>query len=518
MGLLPTKKQTMMKSFVIIAIALVVVQAVPEEVFVQEGSALETGSTSFMSAQDHVESMLQEDTEARRSACVKAADASINNVFRDVKNAQRMLNRLDNGRRCATRNQHLINRAHRTIRLRTRQVHASVKYQRTQRRSRVRWNFSFESLREGSCSAFYRSGQWQTTKRRVHHANRRLLGARANLRAARNNLTVQIRNAKRVRNACRCAVQRRTALQLKNAQRETGDRMKTLLREMMVKCLVAARKRGKNANKYASRCKSLRVSASYKRRLRLFRTRLAPGVAATNCAAAKLMCHTTQARSNNAGVIRARSSRGYVSLGGGMVNNYRSWNKLGAFEEAMPEGNHFRCDTGFGPGRLTCYNRACKTNVGGLSCTTRSLRFRGSGVRDVRLPRGYTMTGGGLYNHYRHFNARAGFEETRPNGNMWRGDMGFGWGDYTVYVRGCKAPRGRRLVCTTRQSGRGNYNRVTCPRGYTVTSCGVNNHYRAFNARSAYESHFPASNSQCHCDTAFGLGDNTCYARCCKLA
>merc|ERR1712159_299068 len=246
-------------------------------------------STEFLYARDRVEEMLQEDTMAGRSACVKAADASINNVFRDVKNSQRMLNRLDNGRRCATRNQHLINRAHRTIRLRTRQVHSSVRFLRTQRRSRVRWNFSFESLREGSCSAFYRSGQWQTTKRRVHHANRRLLGARANLRAARNNLTVQIRNAKRVRKACRCAVKKRTARMLKSAKRLTGERMKTLLREMMVKCLVAAHKRGKNANKYASRCKNLRVSASYKRRLRLYQTRLAPGVAAARCAAGRLL-------------------------------------------------------------------------------------------------------------------------------------------------------------------------------------------------------------------------------------
>merc|ERR1712072_1570393 len=110
---------------------------------------------------------------------------------------------------------------------------------------------------------------------------------------------VQIRNAKRARNACRCAVQRRTARELKSAKRLTGDRMKTLLREMMVKCLVAARKRDKNANKYAARCKSLRVSATYKRRLRLFRSRLAPGVAATNCASAKLMCRTTTHRSNN---------------------------------------------------------------------------------------------------------------------------------------------------------------------------------------------------------------------------
>merc|ERR1712139_217730 len=248
------------------------------------------GSESpLVAAKAKVEDMLQVDTEAKRSACVKAADASINGVFHDVKNAQRMLNRLDNGRHCATRNQHLINRTKRTISSRTHQVRVAVNYQRKMRRSRVHWNFSFESLREGSCSAFYRSGQWQTTKRRVHHANRRLLGARANLRAARNNLTVQIRNAKRVRKACRCAVQKRTARMLKNAQRETGDRMKTLLREMMVKCLVAARKRGKNANKYASRCKSLRVSSSYKRRLRLFQTRLAPGVGAARCTAGRVL-------------------------------------------------------------------------------------------------------------------------------------------------------------------------------------------------------------------------------------
>merc|ERR1712054_517055 len=243
------------------------VTGVPETTMVDSASPFEAATSK-------VSTMLEVDTMARRSACVKAADASINNVFRDVKNAQRMLNRLNNGRHCATRNQHLINRAKRTISLRSRQVRSSLNYLRQQRRSRVRWNFSFESLREGSCSAFYRSGQWQSAKRRVHHANRRLLGARANLRAARNNLKVQIRNAKRVRNQCRCRVLARTARALKTAKRLTGDRMKTLLREMMVKCLVAARKHGKNANKVAARCKNLRVSASYKRKLRLFRTRL----------------------------------------------------------------------------------------------------------------------------------------------------------------------------------------------------------------------------------------------------
>merc|ERR1712093_133655 len=137
-------EETMMKSLLLIALVAALAQAsVPEETFVQEGSEMD----SFAMATDRVESQLEEDSMARRSACVKAADASINNVFTDVKNSQRMLNKLPNGRHCATRNQHLINRAKRTIRTRTNQVRSAVNHLRKQRRSRVRWNFSYESLR-----------------------------------------------------------------------------------------------------------------------------------------------------------------------------------------------------------------------------------------------------------------------------------------------------------------------------------------------------------------------------------
>merc|ERR1711981_954853 len=232
---------------------------------------------------------------------------------------------------------------------------------------------------------------------------------------------------------------------------------------------------------------------------------------------AVLTCTTSKKSSNKAGIVKTHTAGGYTMVGGGMVNHYRKWDKLAGFEEALPDGNHFRCDTGFGPGKLDCYGRSCKTNVGALKCVTKSKRFKGSGVIEATLPKGYVMTGGGLNNHYRSWNKQAGFEETRPNGNAWRGDMGFGKGDYTVYVRGCKAPAGRKLTCVTRSPKRGNYNKVTCPAGYTVTGCGVNNHYRKWNKKSGYESHFPHGNNQCHCDTAFGSGDNTCYARCCKL-
>merc|ERR1711970_680971 len=226
-------EETMMKSLLLIALVAAIAQAsVPEETFVQEGSEMD----SFAMATDRVESQLEEDTEARRSACVKAADASINNVFRDVQNSQKMLNRLDNGRNCATRNQHLINRANNNIRNRQRQVHTAHANLRSAKRSRVKWNFSYESLREGSCAVFFRSGAWQAAKRVVNHRNRVLTQAKANLQAAKNNLTVQIKNAKIARNKCRCAVKKNVKKQLAQARKLTGDRQKTILREMMVKC------------------------------------------------------------------------------------------------------------------------------------------------------------------------------------------------------------------------------------------------------------------------------------------
>merc|ERR1712205_222563 len=197
MGVLPnrsSRKTMMMKSLIFVALVAAAAQAsVQETEFVQEGSEMD----SFSAAQSRVESMLEMDTRARRSACVKAADASINNVFKEVQNAQRSLNRLDNGRRCASRNQHLINRAQHTIRLRQRQLNTANANLRKARRARVRWNFSYESLREGSCSVFFRSGAWQAAKRVVNHRSRVVTQAKANLRAAKNNLTVQIRNASR---------------------------------------------------------------------------------------------------------------------------------------------------------------------------------------------------------------------------------------------------------------------------------------------------------------------------------
>jgi hypothetical protein len=232
-------------------------------------------------------------------------------------------------------------------------------------------------------------------------------------------------------------------------------------------------------------------------------------------AKASFRCATRVTTSNNAGVIRVGPHSGYTMTGGGMINNYRHWNSRAGFEEMMPEGNNYRCDMGFGAGQLNCYNQACKMN-GGITCRTWSRRLTRSGVMRVNVGAGYTLTGGGIYNHYRHFNARSGFEESFPEGNAWRGDMGFGWGDFTVYARGCKASTGRLHCVTARGPSNANYAHATCPSGYQLTGCGINNHYRSFNKLSGFEATHPSGN-RCSCDSGFGTGRNTCYARCCKV-
>merc|ERR1711959_114443 len=230
----------------------------------------------------------------------------------------------------------------------------------------------------------------------------------------------------------------------------------------------------------------------------------------------KLECRTDTGHSNKAGIVYARPMDGFTLTGGGMNNKYRTWNSIAAFEEMHPSGNNFRCDTGFGPGQLTCYSRACKTNIGALSCKTTSVRLSKSGVRTAQVPAGYTVVGGGIYNHYRHFNKKAGVEESFPEGNGWRGDMGFGWGDYTVYARGCKAPAGAKLRCTTAKTGKGNYHVAHCPAGFTLTGCGINQHVRPWGQLTAFEEAWPKNNG-CVCDSGIGKGTNTCYARCCRL-
>jgi len=243
---------------------------------------------------------------------------------------------------------------------------------------------------------------------------------------------------------------------------------------------------------------------------------------------ARLQCKILRKDSKRAGLVHVGAARGKTVTGGGMNNRYRRWNKLAMFEDMYPGNNRFTCDTGYGPGKLHCYSISCSKGGKPLKCETRKKTKRNfSGIAKISpRRRKYTMTGGGLINHYRGGWRSRGwrsrkslFEDSRPDRGGWVGDMGHGRGDFTAFVRGCKSPYG--LKCKTVRSQKGNLVYATCPKGYQVTGCGIRNNFRPYihskiHKLSAFEESFPVSSSKCRCDGGFGKGNIYCYARCCK--
>jgi hypothetical protein len=90
-----------------------------------------------------------------------------------------------------------------------------------------------------------------------------------------------------------------------------------------------------------------------------------------------------------------------------MSNHCRSkWGKLAGFVAMMPNGSTYSCRTGAGQRSLTCYAIFCNLRGKPLQCITKSIRNKGIGSKLVSLPHGYTMTGGGLYDHHRRFDKK----------------------------------------------------------------------------------------------------------------
>merc|ERR1711898_78174 len=152
----------------------------------------------------------------------------------------------------------------------------------------------------------------------------------------------------------------------------------------------------------------------------------------------------------------------------------------------------------------------CSAPAKPLHCKMTAKGSNHAGVIKPTFPGGgYQLVGGGMNNHYRSFNKKAHFERSHPNGNGWIGDMGYGWGDYTVSTRSCTG-----VACTTKHSGVGNSKVVTCPKGYKVTACG-SHQMNGWGQLGAFEQMNFHGNG-CHCDMGFGSGKQRCYARCCK--
>merc|ERR1712216_332216 len=96
-------------------------EAVPEEIFLQKESIPKEGSSSSIDAESELlEATYQEALDRvalvqvnrkAKDACIKEANSSIKSVIKEVKAAQRVLNSMDNGSRCAGKRSSEVQRA-----------------------------------------------------------------------------------------------------------------------------------------------------------------------------------------------------------------------------------------------------------------------------------------------------------------------------------------------------------------------------------------------------------------------
>jgi len=224
---------------------------------------IETAKTklsTFMAANAHLKA------EAARNACSRAADASINNVFNSVRYQQRMLNRLNKGGHCARRGQGLLNRTRGAFQKHSRYNSHASRMLRITRNRPIRWKFPYKSLRRGKCSFFYHSAQFRRAKRQTMRWKRAVITSRANRRAAQRSMAVARRSVAASRRRCYCSVKRNMWKQWRLAMRGYAARKKTILSELMVKCLTSG--------KHPNRCKRTRVPASMSRKLIVRRPKL----------------------------------------------------------------------------------------------------------------------------------------------------------------------------------------------------------------------------------------------------
>jgi len=269
------------------------------------------------------------------NACVKSAQASIEAVLKDVVNAQRMLNRLDDGSGCATTDQHKIDRAKRNLLGSKMQVKASHGDLTKKESQTVKGTYaSFKN----ACGAFYQTSNWRVAHDSVVKAGKMLTSMKQKKKDADAALARAIKNAKEARRKCRCRVLAKTAQELKTAESVTTMREKTIIRETLLICLVHARAKGKKVNQVANKCKGQKIKTSYKSKLTLYRTKLAAGVMGTDCGKGGFKGVLFQANGNSA--VYKNSWRGWYEAG-------HTGNKKSAYDDQKISGLRFEAANGF---------------------------------------------------------------------------------------------------------------------------------------------------------------------------
>merc|ERR1712216_884050 len=209
------------------------------------------------------------------SQCVNNAKKGINAVLHEVRNAQKILDRMPNGKNCINAGAGGVKTARRNLANKKKaETRARNAYSKA-RNARVSVTVTYSSAQR-NCNVFTNSYPFRRARRNTINKRNAYTQARTRVADARKYLAKMIEKQKRDRCKCKFRVQKAAARAVAQARRLTGERKRTIIRETMLICLVHARSRKTRAQKNAAgqACKRTRLPSKYNNQLTLRKTKL----------------------------------------------------------------------------------------------------------------------------------------------------------------------------------------------------------------------------------------------------
>jgi len=213
---------------------------------------------------------------SNENQCISNAHKSIASVLHEVKNAQSILNRMDNGSRCAKKGQAAVQNAKASLRHKQAAEKKAHKNLNKSRSAKITVTVTYSSANR-NCKAFTNSNAFRRARRNEQAKKNALTRAKQQVRDAKKFLKKMEAKAAADRCKCKARVTKAAKTAVTQARRLTGERKRSIIRELMLICLVKARSKSTPTarNNAGNACKNQGLPSSYNSKLVLHQTKLA---------------------------------------------------------------------------------------------------------------------------------------------------------------------------------------------------------------------------------------------------
>merc|ERR1712159_763564 len=204
-------------------------------------------------------------------ACIEGGKTAINEVIKEKNNAQKVLNGMPNGSKCQYKRAREVKEAQARVNANQMALSKAARELQKNLRKKVKVALSFEKAK-GKCGVLYSTAAWKKHSKLVKKLTRIKKSAKARLSAAKNSLTITLRDQRLSQCKCKRQVIKNANSALATAKRLTSGRKATIRRELLLICL--AKYQGKKNGAGMTRCKNQGLPSKYNSVLALYRTKL----------------------------------------------------------------------------------------------------------------------------------------------------------------------------------------------------------------------------------------------------